>query len=298
LSLLSMGDSGVGYLTSALGVGALFGSALAIALVGKGGRLTAYFGVGILLLGFPLTLVGIWPSTTAALVFLALTGVGDTLVEVTMRTLLQTTVPDDILGRVFGVLGSMLLGAIALGAVAVPLLIAMVGVRGAFIATGLLLPALLIVFGRRLLAIETHSPARANERDLLLGVPIFAPLPAAVVAALATKLNPLVVDPGELVFSQGDGGDVVYLIDDGSVEISVDGEPVRALGPGDYFGEIALLRDVPRTASATAVASTTLLTLDRDSFLAAVTGDPASTRAADAAVSARLATAKPIGVSI
>ena len=70
----------------------------------------------------------------------------------------------------------------------------------------------------------------------------------------------------------------------------MDGRPSAPLGAGEFFGEIALLRDVPRTATVTAATETELYALERDDFLAAVGGHPDSSAAARAVVRARLET--------
>jgi CRP-like cAMP-binding protein len=93
---------------------------------------------------------------------------------------------------------------------------------------------------------------------------------------------------GEAVIREGDIGDFFYAIADGEVTVSKRGEPVAVLGRGDCFGEIALLRDVPRTATVTARTPLQLDALDKTSFLAAVTGHDPSARAAEALVHARL----------
>jgi CRP-like cAMP-binding protein len=124
--------------------------------------------------------------------------------------------------------------------------------------------------------------------------PIFAPLPPTTIEGLARKLVPVAVTAGETVFRQGDPGDRFYVVEDGRVEIWIDGEKVADEWPGEAFGEIALLHDVPRTATVTAAEETKLLALERDDFIAAVTGHAPSREAADSIIGERLPA--PIGI--
>ena len=169
-----------------------------------------------------------------------------------------------------------------------PLLIDALGIRTALIVTGALLPVLAALLWGRLAAIDARAVVPARRIELLLANPIFAPLPPAAIEHLAAKLFPRVVSAGDVVFRQGDAGDLFYLVDDGRCEIAIDGEKVADAWPGESFGEIALLRDVPRTATVTAAEDTSLLALDRDEFIAAVTGHAPSREAADSVIGSRL----------
>jgi hypothetical protein len=274
-----------------MGVGGLAGSLAAFALIGRK-RLASDFGLGIVLWGAPLAAIGIWPHAWVALVALGVLGLGNTLVDVAGLTLLQRTAPPDVIGRVFGVLEMLLVGTIGLGAVIAPVLIDAVGVRWSLVAAGAFLPILAALTWRQLRVIdaESHAPA---ELDLLERVPIFSPLAAPALERLASQLEPVAVVAGTQVITQGDHGDRFYVVESGRLRVSVDGGAVGELLPGDFFGEIALLRDVPRTASVTADTDSRLQALGREAFLEAVTGSAPSARAADAIVGARLAIPSP-----
>lgn len=286
LELLDLGEAGVGFLNSAVGVGGLVGAVAALTLVGR--RLAGGFGVGIVLWGLPILLVGVWPDRASVLVFLGLVGIGNTLVDVAALTLLQRAIPDDVLARVFGVLESLILASVAVGAVIAPVLIAGLGTRGALVATGAFLPVLAALAWRRLAALDAGARVPGRELALLRGVPIFAPLPAATLEHLAARLAPVSLAAGETLFRQGDPGDRFYVLGGGEVEVSAGGRELSALGPGGYLGEIALLNDVPRTATVTARTQVELFALERGEFLTAVTGHAASAAAADAVIADRL----------
>jgi len=292
LELLDLGKSGIGFLNSAVGVGALLGGIAALALLARA-RLASDFAIGLLLWGIPILLIGVFPRAPVAIVLLGIVGVGSTLVDVAGLTLLQRAVPDEVLTRVLGVVQSVFVATLGLGAIIAPVLISAFGVRGALIATGALLPALAAIFWRRLVALDEAAPAPIQELELLREIPLFRPLPSPVLDQLASSLVPLKALPGEDVVREGEPGDRFYVIRSGEVDVSSAERSVATLGPGGYFGEIALLRDVPRTATVTAKTDVELYALERDEFLSAVTGHAASAEAADAVVATRLAGLRP-----
>lgn len=290
LQLLELGEEGVGFLNSAVGIGGLLGAMVSAALVGR--RLTTNFLVGIVLWGIPIGLIGVFPDPLPVLLFLALVGLGNTLVDVSAFTLLQRAVPDEVLARVFGAVQGLWVGTLGLGAIVAPLLIAAVDIRGALLITGALLPILAIVLRGRLTQLD-DVPVPERELALLRGIDLFHPLPAPTLESLARALTPVRVKAGEVLFRQGDIGDRYYIVADGEVEIVADDRVVAVTGPGGYFGEIALLRDIPRTATVRAKTDAELLALDRDDFIAAVTGHAASAEAADSVIAARLSSLRP-----
>jgi hypothetical protein len=190
---------------------------------------------------------------------------------------------------VFGALDSILIANLGFGALLTPLLIDAIGIRWSLVVVGALLPVLTVALWARLRAIDSRASIPTERIELLRANPIFAPLPPATIEHLAAKLVPRRVGAHEPVFRQGDRGDHFYVVENGHVEVGIDDERVRDLWPGEAFGEIALLRDVPRTATVTALEDTTLLGLDRDEFIAAVTGHATSREAADSVIAQRLA---------
>jgi MFS family permease len=296
LELLDLGEAGVGWANAAFGVGGLLGAVVALALLARR-RLASDFMFGIVLWGVPLALIGVWPEPAIALLLLGLVGVGETLVEVAGPTLLQRSVPDRVLARVFGALEALLITTIGIGGLAAPLLIELLGIRGALVASGALLPVLAAIFWRRLTVLDRERPVDRQQLELLRGVPIFAPLPEATLEPLAGKLVPVHVPRGHEIFAQGDPGDRFYVIAEGMVDVSIDGAAVSMLGPGGYFGEIALVRDIPRTARVTAQSDVELYALERDDFIAAVTGHAPSAEAADSVIATRLRWLRPTATS-
>jgi hypothetical protein len=287
--LFGLGDGGVGYLNSALGVGAFVGAVGALSLTGAR-RLSPAFIVGVVLAGLPLVVIGIKPEVVVAVILLGVLGAGISLVDIAGLTLVQRAVPDEVLARVFGVIQMIWLLSMGLGAAAVPLLISLLGTKGALIATGAVLPALAAVFGSKVVRIDAEAVVPdAEELRILASVPIFAPLPGGSLEHVAGRLVPLRVDPGTVIVREGDSGDRVYIVAEGELEVMQGGAVISELTHGGYFGEIALLRDVARTATVTARTHAVLYALDRDDFLATVTGHPQSAEAAETVMAARLA---------
>jgi hypothetical protein len=177
---------------------------------------------------------------------------------------------------------------IAVGSVAVPFVIVLLGAHAALVVVGLWLPLVVAVAWNRLRAVDAAAVVHVRELGLLRAIPMFAPLAPPTIERLAANLLPVEVTAGTWIIREGERGDRFYVVDEGQVEVEIDGEAVRSQGPGSSFGEIALLRDVPRTASVRAATDVRLLALERDVFLSAVTGHTRSRAAAEAVVAERL----------
>ncbi len=269
--ILAGGRSTVGYLNAAFGAGGMAGGAVAVVLVGRR-RLAPPLAIGVAVWGAAFVILGVQSSTVGALVLLAVSGGARSLVDVSGRTLLQRVADPRALARVFGILEGLDMAGYALGSLLVPLLVLVGGSRGAVIGVGLVLPAALLLGWRRLRQIDVHATVPIVEISLLRLTTLFAPLPAPALEGVARSLTPVEAPIGATVIAEGEVGDRYYVIADGNAEVARHGEAVATLGRGDGFGEIALLRDVPRTATVTATSDLSLYALAKDDFLAAVTG--------------------------
>jgi MFS family permease len=288
LDLLGLGQGAVGYLNAAWGIGALLGGG-ALAVLLHRGQLTAGLVLGCALTGASLALPALWVVAAAGYLAWFWIGAGYTLVEVVARTLLQRLGSDETLARALAFLETSRFAAMAVGSIAVPALIALLGVRETVIAVALILPAFALARWSALRALEIGAPVHAERFRLLRQHPIFTPLPIDTLERLSHDLVPVVPAPGEAVVTQGQPGDRFYLIEAGEVEVLVNGVPHRRQSEGECFGEIALLTDVPRTATVTALDGCRLLALERGQFISAVTGHRRSDEAAAAVVEGRLA---------
>jgi len=287
IDLLGTGEPGVGLLTAAIGAGAVLGSLSASLLVGTH-RLGAWFAVGVLLWGLPVTLIGLYPHQVAAWCLLACVGVGNALIDLGGFTLLARLTAEDVLARVFGVLESLVALSIGVGAIVASLLVDEAGVRPALVIVGLLCPVLAVASWRRLRAMDRSIGVRDHDIDLLHGVTMLSPLPLPAIEQLARGLEQVDVPAGEIVVQQGDVGDRYFVIESGAVEVIGDGRVVATLGPGEGFGEIALLRRVRRTATVRATSELRLRALRPTRFLPVVLGYTPSALEAGVAVDSML----------
>jgi MFS family permease len=286
VEVLGTGAHGVGYLDSVLGVGAVVGGFLAIARATRH-RLAGDMTLGVLLWALPLLLVTAWPSPVTVFAAMALLGLANPLVDVNMDTIVQRVTPDAVLGRVFGAFEACLIATMALGSFLMPVFLNVWSLRTALAVVGLGVAALALPFLPRMRRLDARLTAPFGLA-LLQGVPMFTPLTLATVEALARKLVRAAVSAGDVVLLEGEESDRFFVIESGLVEVTQGGAVLRREGPGEFFGEIGLLRDVPRTATVTAVEDTVLRTLGRDEFLAAVNGQREAFLAADDIVSRRL----------
>ncbi len=287
IDLLGTGEPGVGTLMAAVGAGAVLGS-LGVSLLVGSRRLAGWFGLGVALWGLPIALIGVFPTEAAALGLLACVGIGNALVDLGLFTLMARLAPDDVLARVFGVLESLIALTVGLGSIVASLLIELFGIRPALVAIGLLCPVLFAISWHRLHRLDQFIGVRDREISLLHAVPMLSPLPLPAIEHLARGLQPVSVRTGSEVVRQGDVGDRFYVIESGVAEVIGDGRLVATLGPGEAFGEIALLRRVLRTATVRAASELRLQALTSDHFLPVILGYTPSAREAGTTVDTML----------
>jgi MFS family permease len=289
LELLSLGNAGVGLLDAAIGVGGLIAGGAAIAIGSR--ALARTFAAGMVLSGLPIVALGLTSEVGVVVALMALVGIGTTLSDVAGVTLLQRAAPAHVLGRVFGVLEGVMWATVGIGGLLAPLLITLLGVRGALVAVGLLLPVVTALAWPLLRALDAELDTPSGQLALLRGIPMLAVLPAATLEALASGMERLDAASGTEITVQGEPGRAFYVIAGGTVGV-LDGDRwLRELGPGDSFGEIALLRRSPRTATVRATTDAQLYVLDGADFVAAVTGHAESANQAAIVVAQRLGSA-------
>lgn len=274
LDLLKTGESGAGILNAALGGGAMIGGAATFLLVGRT-RLAFVAAIGAAAWGLALGLVAATSSAWLSPLLIIGGGAGLAIVDVAGRTILQRSIRDSVLTRVFGLQEGLAMAGLAMGSLLVPALVGPFGLVTATVVCGAMLPVVVLLAWPSLAALDRRTILPIHELALLRRTRIFRPLPAPQLASVARRVVWLTVPAGTVVIREGDPGDRYYVLADGAVRVDQGGEVRRDLTHiGDGFGEIALLRGVPRTATVTATKETVMLALDRAPFLTALTGHP------------------------
>jgi predicted MFS family arabinose efflux permease len=282
------GEAGTGVLNAALGIGGVIGAIGTVSLIGRN-QLAPSARTGMLLFGFPIALIALAAFQWMALAALIAAGIGYAVVGVTGPTMLQRVAPNDSLSRLFGIVEGSYMAGEALGAVLGALLVATVGVNVALLVAGLFLPALWL--GRRGALQRADVGIQCDIEDLMVlhSVAMFDAMGPAEIERIAGLALRVSVDAETEIVIQGEIADRFYVIKEGTVQVTKDGKLLATLGRDDYFGEIALLRDRPRTATITAVTDLSLLALDRRHFIDAVVPFTASARTTDELIDQRLA---------
>jgi MFS family permease len=269
--MFDLGSSGVGWLNAAIGIGALAGAVVTARLTGRR-RLAMPFAIGLVLWGAPIVVLALAQHVLLAVAALAVIGMGNSLLDVAGFTLLQRMGDDKQLGRVFGVQFTVGVALSGLGAVLAPVLVDAVGLRTSLAITGLVLPLASLAALGRLRSIDARTEPPAETIDALLGLELLHMLPPVTIEKLAARCQVLDVEAGVTIVTEGESADCFYLIVHGSADVSKRSVHLNRLGPGDHFGEIALLAGSVRTATVRTTEPTRVLSLSGTSFVDAVTG--------------------------
>lgn len=288
LELLGLGEAGVGWLNAAIGLGGLVGAVGAASLIGRV-RLSRLFALSLALWGLPIAVMGAWPVPVIALGAMVVTGLSNASLDISGFTVLQRAFPPRERFAAFGLLEGAGGIGVAVGGILGSVLVDAVGIRGALGVAGAVLPITAVATWPRISRLELDALVSEDRLALLRRVPLFGPLNLSTLERLASTMVPVDVAAGEVLMREGEAGDRYVVIETGSVEVSAEGDRLRTCGPGDGLGEIALLRDVPRTATVVATEAGRILALDAMSFKAAMAG-PAAWAAAEATIADRLAT--------
>ena len=287
LAVLHQGQALTGYLNMAFGIGGVLAASVTALLVGR--RLGAPILAASVVLSAGIGFTAISTGVVATAALLALAGAGAAVLEVATRSLLQRTVPAQLLGRVFGVVEGVTMAGLAIGAAIVTVLNNLGGPTAAILGVAALLPLGLVFSGRKLLTLDAHATVPVVEMSLLRKLPHFAVLPGPALEGLARSLERVELPADTVLIREGEPGHTFYAIADGRLDVTIAGEHVRTLERGDGVGEIALLHNVLRTATVTTLTDATLYALDSSAFLAAVTGHLPTRLAVTGVADSRLA---------
>ena len=275
IEVLGLGEPGVGLLTAAIGLGGLVGAAVAVPIAADR-PLGPLLAVSLAGWGLPIAILAFASTTPAALVLLAVVGLSNTLLDVAGLGLLQGCITDRDRAPAMVAVRAVAGTGIALGAIGASVLLAVVPTAGVLVITGALLPLLAVAVWPSWRSLDRHLLVSRDQVAWLRRCALFRPLSLAQLEQLAAGTTQTTFADGAPIIRQGDVGDAFYLVTEGRVEVRQDGSLLDTLGPGGSFGELALLRDVPRTATVTAIGAVSCYRIEGTTFVSAVCGDPSS----------------------
>jgi MFS family permease len=289
--LLDTGTGGVGFLFAAIGAGGIIAAGTTGRLA-EDPRQARVLAISTVALGLPVALLAWLQSPIPAYIALAISGAGGIAFDVVAITLLQRLVPEQMLARIFGVLGSVAVTAMVAGTLIAPPLVEIGGLETALVVTGLLPVAIVVALLPRLRSLERTAQAVVREFEpvveTLRGLGIFEGATPSALERLARGAQVLSLEPGAAVIREGEPADHLYIVKSGTLDVRAGGTKVNSLGTGDYFGEIGLVEQVPRTATVEATSRVEVLRVDGDDFLG-VLGVTSSSRILSQGIAVRLA---------
>ena len=211
LQVLGMGPPGAGILNAALGAGTILGGIVTFGFVGRS-RLAAVAAIGAIAWGASLALAAFLGSPQLATILVVVGGAGLAVMDVAGRTILQRSVRDEVLSRVFGLQEGLAMAGLAVGSLLVPVLILVIGLDGAVVVCAALLPVAVVLSWTRLTALDLRTIIPTRAIALLRLARVFSPLPAPPLEAVARRAEWQVLPAGTLVIRQGDVGDRYYVL--------------------------------------------------------------------------------------
>lgn len=272
LHLLHAGSSSVGLLQAVSGLGVLIALPVTVAQIGRS-RLALPCLLSFVAAGITVGLVATTTTLSIVAVLVFIWGGSMAVADATSLSLLHRLLPTEAFSRTVMVMESLKLLTEGAGALLAPLLVALFGLRFALVVGGIPLPLLMIVTWARVRSSDEFAAGRGTIVARLHRVGLFRGLDMASLEQLAAFAQPVLVAAGEEPVKQGEPGDRFYVIQSGVADVVINGFKVTQLGDRQEFGERALLRNTPRTATVHALSDMQLLAIDREAFLQAMTGE-------------------------
>jgi MFS family permease len=274
-----LGRNGAGWLNALLGAGAVLGAVVTTVLARRT-RLAPWLAAALAGCAAAAALLGVATSWWVAVALLPIIGLGAALLDGLGRMLLQRSADPRQLGSVFALVELVGGAGLVIGSVLAQVLVAVDDVDLALYALAGVLLLVFVASARTAWRADAGADVPVVEMSLLRQLPMFAPATPLTLEAVARSAATVPVAAGRVVVTQGEPGDRFFAVAHGQFDIVMSGAHVRVAERGSFFGEVALLADVPRTATVTALVDGELLAVDRVPFLVAVTGSDTSREAA------------------